>query len=248
VIKVIAIGDVHGQWAELWRALKASLAADSQLGPTPQLREGRYQVIITGDLVHYKDHEAYALAAGVERYDPSDFHHLRRAAKAQIRELYRFKRFHDAALGNVTVILGNHDEAALTHQYELSSRGGLKHHEFNEARGGLSLPEDLRSWMAGFPRERVFYGVHFAHAGPLPGMQHYDDFFYHDEDAKSWWRRKPESLSLTPYRFGVYGHTVTDGIYLDRAHRFAMIDALTSRQYLEMILSDDRLDYQVMRF
>jgi hypothetical protein len=36
-----------------------------------------------------------------------------------------------------------------------------------------------------------------------------------------------------------------EGIYIDKEHGFAMIDALAHRQFLEMILSDERLDYSV---
>lgn len=249
MIKVVAIGDVHGQWAELWRALKAAMVCDHKLDPTDPVLQGRFQVVLVGDLVHYKDERAYAQAVGEEPYDSTNHDHLRRAAKAQIRELYRFKDFVDKANGNVTVILGNHDEAAIDHKYELSTRGGLKHDEFNEARGGIALPQDLSDWMRGFVREKIFHDVHFAHAGPLPGMQYFDDFFYHDSDTKQWWYNKPEYLKQVGHRFGVYGHTVMkEGIYVDKEHHFAMIDALSHHQFFEMILSDERLDYRIMQF
>ena len=249
MIKVVAIGDVHGQWAEAWQALKAATACTPQLEPTPAVVEGRFQVVFVGDLVHYKDLRDYEQAVGEEPYEPVNPDHLRRAAKAQIRELYRFKDYVDKAAGNVSIILGNHDEAALEHRYELSTRGGLKHNEFDEAKGGLALPADLAEWMRAFERERVFYGVQFAHAGPLPGMRYFDDFFYHDHDTKHWWYAKPELVGQTGHRFGVYGHTVMqEGIYVDKDHHFAMIDALGHRQFLEMILDEDRLDYRVMQF
>ena len=248
MIKVIAIGDVHGQWPELWRVLKAAAAATPALEPTPAVIEGRYQVVCVGDLVHYKDERAYANAVGAEPYDSTDTDHLRRAAKAQIRELYRFKRYGDQAGGNVQVILGNHDESAADHRYQLSTRGGLDHAEFDESKGGMPLPDDLRAWFASMPREVVFHGVQFAHAGPLPGMQVFDDFFYHDPDTKTWWFNKPELVRQAGHRFGVYGHTVMkEGIYLDRDNGFAMIDALGQLQFLEMILDEDRLDYRVMQ-
>ncbi len=248
MIKVIAVGDVHGQWPELWRVLKAAAACTPALEPTTPVQEGRYQVVCVGDLVHYKDERAYANAVGEEPYDPGNPDHLRRAAKAQIRELYRFKRFVDAASGNVTVILGNHDESALDHRYELSTRGGLKHVEFDESQGGLSLPDDLVAWFREMPREQVFHGVQFAHAGPLPGMQVFDDFFYHDPDTKTWWYKKPELVRQAGHRFGVYGHTVMkEGVYVDRDNCFAMIDALGKLQFLELLLDEDRLDYSVMQ-
>ncbi|HEX7039371.1 MAG TPA: metallophosphoesterase [Trueperaceae bacterium] len=248
MIKVIAVGDVHGQWPELWRVLKAAAACTPALEPTAPVLEGRYQVVCVGDLVHYKDERAYANAVGEEPYDPANPDHLRRAAKAQIRELYRFKRFVDAAAGNVTVILGNHDEVAMDHRYELSTRGGLKHVEFDESHGGLALPDDLVAWFREMPREQVFHGVQFAHAGPLPGMQVFDDFFYHDPDTKTWWYKKPELVRQAGHRFGVYGHTVMkEGVYVDRDNCFAMIDALGKLQFLELLLDEDRLDYSVMQ-
>ena len=246
MIKVVAIGDVHGMWPELWRVLKASAAATPQYEPSPAVIEGRVQIVCVGDLVHYKDERGYENAVGVEPYDPENPDHLRRAARAQIRELYRFKRFVEAAQGNVGVILGNHDEAALDHRYELSTRGGLRHVEFDPGKGGEALPDDLAEWFGTFRREIVFHGVQFAHAGPTPGMQHFDDFFYHDTDTKTWWYEKPDLVRQSGHRFGVYGHTVMrDGIYVDREHGFAMIDALSHLQFLEMFLDDDRLDFSV---
>lgn len=249
MIKVVAIGDVHGQWAEVWQALKAATACGAKLEPTEAVIEGRFQVLFIGDLVHYKDTFAYAGAVGEEPYDSTNPDHLRRAAKAQVRELYRFKDYVDKANGNVTIIMGNHDEAALTHDFELSTRGGLKHDEFNGAKGGTALPGDLHAWMQAFKREKVLHNVQFAHAGPLPGMQYFDDFFYHDGDTKKWWYNKPEIFAHTGYRFGVYGHTaMEEGIYIDKDHHFAMIDALSHRQFFEMLLDDERLDYRVMQF
>lgn len=248
MIKVIAVGDVHGQWAELWRVLRAAAAATPSLEPTQAVIEGRYQVVCAGDLVHYKDERDYATAVGEEPYDAGSAEQLKRAAKAQVRELYRFKRFVDQSGGNVQVILGNHDESAVDHRYELTTRGGLTHLEFDESKGGFEMPDDLKEWFRAFPREVVFHGVQFAHAGPLPGMQIFDDFFYHDPDTKTWWFNKPELVRQAGHRFGVYGHTVMkEGIYIDRENAFAMIDALTQLQFLEMILSEDRLDYRVMQ-
>ena len=246
MIKVIAVGDVHGMWPELWRVLKATAASSHAFEPTEAVRSGRYRVVCVGDLVHYKDARAYAAAVGNERYDPEDRDHLRRAARAQIRELYRFKDFVDDSDGNVQVILGNHDEAAVKRTYELGTRGGLMHYEFDERRGGVAMPDDLAAWIEGFPREVVHHGVHFAHAGPTMGMQQFDDFFYHDPDTKTWWFEKPDLVRQAGHRFGVYGHTVMkEGIYLDKEHGFAMIDALGHKQFLEMILNDERLDYSI---
>lgn len=248
-LKLVALGDVHGQWAEVWAALRAAGAADAMCDPTPALRSGRVRVVLSGDLVHYKDAASYALAVGEAHFDPADVQQLQRAAKAQVRELYRFSSYAERSRGHVTVILGNHDEAALTHRYMLSTGSGLEHLEFCADRGGLALPDDLAAWFAAFPREQVFSGVHFAHAGPLPGMQSFDDFFYHDPDTKGWWRDKPELARQSGHRFGVYGHTVMKGgVYLDRAHGFAMVDALAQREFLEIVPRGGALEYRVVGF
>lgn len=246
MIKVLAVGDVHGMWAELWSVLRAASVVTPTYEPTEAVVSGRYRVVLVGDLVHYKDQRAYAVAVGADVYDPADPDHLRRAARAQIRELYRFKDFVEKTDGNLQIILGNHDEAALLHNYDLGTRGGLKHDEFRADRGGVALPDDLAAWFRSFPREVVHHGVHFAHAGPTPGMQYFDDFFYHDPDTKTWWYEKPQLVQQSGHRFGVYGHTVMkDGVYIDKEHALAMIDALAQRQFLEMIVGDDRLDYTV---
>lgn len=246
---VIAIGDVHGQWAELWAALRTAGAATASLEPTQPLLSGRLNVVLSGDLVHFKDHESYARAIGAETFDARDPQQLRRAAKAQFRELHRFRDFALAASGHVSVILGNHDEVALRRSYILGTRGGLEHLEFEPERGGLLLPDDLGQWFVGFPREKLLGGVQFAHAGPLPGMQIYDDFFYNDPDTKRWWRDKPDLARQSGHRFGVYGHTVmVDGIYLDRDNGFAMIDALERREYLELDFEGEDLYVAVVRF
>ena len=52
--------------------------------------------------------------------------------------------------------------------------------------------------------------------------------------------------------FGVYGHTVkADGVFIDELGRFAMIDALDRKQYLELIFQDNVLEkpnYRVVSF
>ncbi|MEZ4605714.1 MAG: hypothetical protein R2865_02615 [Deinococcales bacterium] len=129
------------------------------------------------------------------------------------------------------------------------TRGGVEHHEFNPQYGGIAIPDDLAAWISSFPRQKIFYEVHFAHAGPLPSMQYFDDFFYNDRDSKHWWHEKPDLMQQAKHRFGVYGHTaMTDGIHIDGEHGFAMMVCLTHRQYFEMILSESRLDYRVLQF
>ena len=247
--RILALGDVHGQWAELWGALRSAGMASDVGEPTAPVLESAAEIVLIGDLVHYKDAASYAYAVGEEVFDAGNPKQLRRAAKAQIRELYRFKDYMERAGDCVSVILGNHDEAALTHEYTLAMRGGLEHNEFDPAKGGLPLPDDLKAWMATFPRQKILGDIQFAHAGPLPGMQYYDDFFYHDPDTKGWWRDNPELAQQSGYRFGVYGHTVMpDGILLDKTNLFAMIDALSKRQYLELQLIRGDLYAEIKTF
>ena len=250
MLKVIAIGDVHADFGRMWSALKAAYAVDAAGNPTPPLLDGRYQVVLIGDLVHPKNVEAYENLTGRAPFDWRDPEHLRSAARSQVRELYRVKEYVENALGAVTVLLGNHDAAALEHTHVLGTAKGLVHVEFDGSKGGTPLPDDLAEWMRSWPREVRIHDVQFAHAGPTPGMLYFDDFFYGDPDSKNWWRTKPHLVVDAGHRFGVYGHTVMpEGILVDREHRFAMIDALERRQYLELLFrDDDEFDYRVVDF
>ena len=120
----------------------------------------------------------------------------------------------------------------------------------DESHGGVRLPDELADWMRKWLPEVRLHGVHFSHAGPTPGMASFDDFFYADTDTKHWWRERPYYVHDAGHKFGVYGHTVMpDGIYINKEHGFAMIDALEKRQYLDMLFHDDgEFDYRVTNF
>lgn len=235
--KFIAIGDVHADYVGLWAALRAASCADAQGLPTPPVRSGAYQVVLIGDLVHPKNEREYARICGVPRFDSGNPDHLLLAATAQFEALVKLRAYQQAAPHAVHVILGNHDDAALNANYVLGTVGGLRHAEFDPEYGGVALPGALRDWMRGFPRELRVGGLHFAHASPLPAHTHYDDLFYADHSPKRWFRDTPEYVELAGLDFGVYGHTQMEGgILLDEARRFAMIDALQSREYLELMV------------
>jgi Calcineurin-like phosphoesterase len=250
MLKVIAIGDVHADFGKLWDALRASFTADADGNPTAPVLDGRFQVILIGDLVHPKNLDGYARLTGIKTFSHRDPEHLKAASRAEAEELYKLKRYVENAGGNVTVILGNHDSAALDHKYDLGTASGLTHREFNPKKGGEELPEDLQAWMRSWPMHVRLSGIHFSHAGPLPGMASYDDFFYGDPDTKNWWQTKPHYVHDAGHRFGVYGHTVMpEGIYVDPEQRFVMIDALEKRQYLEVLIRDDEdFDYRIAAF
>jgi hypothetical protein len=250
MLKVIAIGDVHADYPRLWEALRAAYAADTSGYPTPPVLDGRYQVILIGDLVHPKNLDAYERLTSIKGFSDRNPDHLRVASEAQAEALYQIRDYVESAGGAVTVILGNHDDAALDHKYDLGTGAGLTHNEFNPKKGGVELPEDLKTWIRSWPRYTRMNGIHFSHAGPLPGMMYFDDFFYGDPDSKKWWQTKPHYVQDAGHRFGVYGHTVMpEGIYVDPEQRFVMIDALERRQYLELLIRDNgEYDFRIADF
>lgn len=245
MLKVIAIGDVHADFNTLWAALRAAYVIDAQGRPTAPLVAGRYQVVLIGDLVHPKSHTDYARISGKGDFDFLNSSHLQAAASAQIRELERLMELAHASGGHIHVLLGNHDDAVLNTTYLLGTGSGVIHNEFDPGRGGVPLPDHLAGWFRTFPRELRIGTLQFAHVGPLPSMGHYDDLFYADPTHKTWWRETPEIVRALGVNFGVYGHTqMKRGVYLPEGREFAMIDALPSRQYLEMIVRPE-LDHPV---
>jgi len=244
VIKVIAIGDLHADFPKLWRALRNSYAVGEDWLPSDPLLRGTYRVVLMGDLVHPKLLADYRRLTGLEDYDPSNPDHLRTAAKAQIRELMRIKRFQEAAPDHITILLGNHDHAAVTGDLVLGN-AHLEHREFHPELGGVELPEELKHWIQSFPTQITLYGVNFAHVGPVPWLQTYDEMFYNGREAKEWWLSNADYVERMGYRFGVYGHTVMkNGILIK--DKLALIDALDHNQYLELILDEDRLDWEIV--
>lgn len=233
-VKFIAVGDVHADYDTLWAALRAASCADAQGNPTAPLRQGFYQVVLIGDLVHPKSVGDYSRL--IQRpFDTGSPDDLYLAAREQMRQLERFRQFQAAAPQSVHVVLGNHDDNILNHRFTLGTKGGLAHLEFDERRGGLGLPAHLREWFLSFAREVRIGDVQFAHVGPLPSLSHYDDLFYADQTHKRWWQDSPEYVEMAGLIYGVYGHTqMTGGIALHK--HFAMIDALHYREYLEVLL------------
>ncbi len=247
--RIVAIGDVHAEFGKLWRALKHAGAADEQNLPTQELRSGGLRVVLSGDLIHPKTSEAYTRLTGVEPYDPRNPDHLRLAARAQIRALNRIKHFTEQAGGFAVILIGNHDQAALDHRFLLGNASGVEHAEFDPERGGMAIPDGIAEWMGSFPKEFVVGGIHFAHVGPAPWLQEYDDMFYQSKEAKNWWRNNPEYMERSGYRFGVYGHTVMkEGIRVFQNHHFALIDALDLGQYLELFPTADDVKWRVVQF
>ncbi|WP_221090139.1 metallophosphoesterase [Deinococcus aquaedulcis] len=243
--KFLAFGDVHADFDTLWAALRAASCVDGSGQPTPPVLAGLYQVILIGDLVHPKNEREYSRLTGVPRFDPRNPDHLFLAAREQVKHLERLKAYQAAAPHAIHIILGNHDDAVLNTSYMLGTSGGLIHAEFDPEHGGLHLPDHLAAWMRTFPREIRVGGVQFAHVSPLPAHAYYDDLFYADHSSKRWYKQSPEYVQMAGLAFGVYGHTQMEGgILLPEEHPFAMIDALQSREYLELML-DPTQDHPV---
>lgn len=235
--KFLAFGDVHADFETLWAGLRAASCVDAQYLPTPPVQSGLFQVVLIGDLVHPKNEGEYARLIGLPEFDGQDRDHLWLAARNQAAHLDRLRAYQAAAPHAVHILLGNHDDAVLNGTYTLGTSGGLVHLEFDPGRGGVLLPEHLRAWIAQFPRELRVGAVQFAHVSPLPAHLHYDDLFYGDPSTKRWFRDTPEYVEMAGLEFGVYGHTQMEGsILLNEEHRFAMIDALHAREYLELML------------
>ncbi|WP_414657412.1 metallophosphoesterase [Deinococcus sp. VB343] len=241
--KFIAIGDVHADWNGCWDALRAASCVDADCLPTPPVRSGRYQVVFIGDLVHPKSEAAYTRLTGCDPFDMGNEEHRLIAAREQVRQLEKLRRYQEAAPHAVHVLLGNHDDAVLNPRFLLGTSGGLKHTEFDPERGGLMLPPHLYQWMSQFPREIRLGRVQFAHVSPLPNHLHYDDLFYSDCSSKTWFVDSPDYVDMAGLEFGVYGHTQVEGgvlLHSDEGGqpKFAIIDALASREYLELLYDE----------
>lgn len=63
-MRVIAIGDLHGNFATLWRILKGEGLATPALEPTEALASGETRVVLLGDLVHPKTPRDYERLTG----------------------------------------------------------------------------------------------------------------------------------------------------------------------------------------
>lgn len=241
--KFICIGDVHADFNLLWEALRAASCMTADFLPTPPVMAGRYQVVIIGDLVHPKNQQNYERLTGLKPFDSRDQEHLLIAAREQIKPLERLKAYQEAAPHAIHIILGNHDANVLDPTHVLGTSGGLRHVEFDPKKGGAHFPAHLAEWFNTFPREIRIGTLQFAHVSPMPAHQYYDDLFYSDRSTKKWFRETPEYVEMAGLSFGVYGHTQLEGgIYLHRGEQdqplFAMIDALPSREYLEVLYNE----------
>jgi hypothetical protein len=223
-VHIVVIGDVHVQEAKLWLMLEEAGLADKNRKPTDLLRHPETTLILLGDLVHAKTRERYSSLAGVRRYDEYNPEHLERAETAQVRFLRAVKQFQDQLPeGKLTILMGNHDYNAVSADQGPLRTDDISHLEWKEGYGG-ELPSELRSWIASWPYERVIEGIHFAHVGPLPEHNTYDNGFYL-ENRRRWIYEEQDLFEGTPYRLGVYGHTpVRGGVNIASQGRAILLD------------------------
>lgn len=224
-MRIVVIGDIHAQEDKLWRMLDEAGLRDDSGAAAPALRDGEVRLVLLGDLVHAKSRAHYAELAGVANYDEFDPGHLHRAERAQEAFLRRVAEFLEPLPPETaTVLLGNHDHNAVDALQGPLRSDDLSHLEWKPGYG-RALPEDLRTWIASWPRELVLEGVHFAHVGPRPEHNVFDTDFYL-ENRRRWIYEDADYLEGTPYRLGVYGHTpVRGGLNLASQGRALLLDA-----------------------
>lgn len=224
-MRIVVIGDLHTQEDKLWRMLDEAGLRQSDGSPAESLHQGDTRLILLGDLVHAKSRERYAELAGVREFDEFDPGHLRRAEKAQEGFVARVREFVTAAPAEaITVLLGNHDYNAIDPEQGPLRSDDISHLEWKPGHGS-PLPDDLRDWIASWPREVALEGIHFAHVGPLEEHNVYDTGFYL-ENRRRWIYEDRDLMTSTPYRLGVYGHTpVRGGLNLASQGRALLLDA-----------------------
>ena len=216
------IGDIHAQRAKFWTMLREAGLADEANAPTERLKDPDTKLILLGDLVHAKSRERYAELTHQSRYDEYTPEHRRKAEEAQEVFLWEVKRFYDALpAGRMVILMGNHDFNAVTPTQGPLRTDEVSHLEWKE---GRPLPDELRAWMESWPFEETIKGVHFAHVGPLPEHNRYDNAFYL-ENRRRWIYEERDFLVNTPYRMGVYGHTpVRGGVNFASRGRALLLD------------------------
>lgn len=222
--------------------LRGAGLADEQNRPTDALRDGSTKLVLLGDIVHAKSRHRYADLINVRRYDEYNPRHLERAEKAQEKFLRELKGYYDRVPeGNMTVIMGNHDFNAVTPGQGPLRTDDVSHLEWKPGYGG-ELDPLLRDWILSWPSELATEGLHFAHVGPLPEHNTFDQSFYL-ENRRQWLKEDRDFFEGTPYRLGVYGHTpVRGGVNVASQGRALLLDTnghLGEYSWLEIELAKE---------
>jgi hypothetical protein len=223
-LRLVVIGDIHTQRDKFWRILREAELCHEDHTPTATLRGGGTRLVLLGDLIHAKSRDRYSDLAQVNRYDEFEPRHVRRAEAAQEAFLREVKAFADELPAEaVTILMGNHDFNAAHPDQSPLRTDDVTHLEWKEGHGG-EMEDELRTWILGWPHEHVVEGLHFAHVGPLPEHNTYDNAFYL-ENRRRWIFDERDYLEDTPYRLGVYGHTpVRGGVNIASQGRAILLD------------------------
>ena len=220
-MRLIVIGDIHAQAGKLWTMLRETGLADEANQPTALLLQGEVKLILLGDLVHAKSRERYTAMIRVGRYDEYNPEHLAKAEAVQVAFLSELKRFADALPeGALEILLGNHDFNAITPSQGPLRTDDVLHLEWKQN----ALKPELADWIASWKTELVIEGIHFAHVGPLPEHNRYDNGFYL-ENRRRWVYSDQDLMAETTHRLGVYGHTpVRGGVNIASQGRALLLD------------------------
>jgi hypothetical protein len=224
-VQLVVVGDIHTQAGKFWRILREADMATDDKRPTERLTGAHdVRLVLLGDLVHAKSRERYAELANVRRYDEYNPRHLEKAEGAQVAFLREVQAFQALVPeGRMVILLGNHDHNAITDDQGPLRTDDVSHLEW-KPNYGTPLPDDLRAWIALWPSEYAVEGLHFAHVGPLPQHNTYDNDFY-VENRRRWIYEERDYLEGTPYRLGVYGHTpVRGGVNIASQGRAVLLD------------------------
>lgn len=224
-MRLVVIGDIHAQEDKLWRMLHEAGLRDDDGAPAPELMHGDTRLVLLGDLVHAKHRSLYAELAGVATYDEYDPGHVRRVERAQEAFLGRVHEFMEPLPANAArILLGNHDHNAVDPLQGPLRSDDISHLEWKPGYG-TQLPEDLATWIRGWPRSLEIEGIHLAHVGPREEHNIYDTDFYR-LNRRAWIYEDHDYLAETSYRLGVYGHTpVRGGLNVASRGKALLLDA-----------------------
>lgn len=205
------IGDIHGQEDKLFDMLRMAGIADAHGRPTHEFRTNpQHVLVLLGDLVHLKTRGRYAHHINVAQYDEHNPRHLSRAEEYQELFLRKVKGFQDRLpAGKMIILLGNHDFNAISAEQGPLRTGEVHHLEWKEP-NGKALSKDLHEWIASWPSEATELGIHFAHVGPLPEHNAYNQDFYL-RNVRDWIKEDVDYVGQQGYSLGVYGHTPVRG-------------------------------------
>lgn len=246
-MKLIILGDIHAQANKFWRMLSELGYATADRAPTAAIQaEDAPTLVLLGDLVHAKSRNRYGELIGVNDYDEHNPEHLQLAEAQQESFLRAVMDFQQALpAGRMIVLLGNHDHNAIDDEQGPLRTDDVHHLEWKAAYS-RPFPDDLKGWIASWPREHSVQGLHLAHVGPHPQHNTYDQGFYL-ENRRAWIREDRDVLAETHHRLGVYGHTpVRGGVNVASRGRAILLDTNGyGDEYVILEVSIHEHDYHV---